>query len=235
MKSGLDRAPPLPRLVLGIVATGVVGAMPNTRLRGRAADRENRPAGSNWTAWRRSPPTRWTVHARRSGPPTRPGRGRVDDAGERPDRDPFGAARPALALGLVLGSWSSACCWASTVPVVVRCRSRYRPDAPARPSAGQLDELLQMMAGSLRAGDSLPQAVATICRRRGIRYHGVRARDQRGPGRPFHDGVAGRRASACATRTSTGSPRPSASTVKSAVTSPTSLGNVARLSASARR
>lgn len=74
-----------------------------------------------------------------------------------------GAAALALfALGLVLGAPVVGVLMALMCPIVGRMLLSMLADRRRRAFGAQLDEILQMMAGSLRAGYSLPQAVATI-------------------------------------------------------------------------
>lgn len=77
------------------------------------------------------------------------------------------AALACFALGLVLGQAVIGVLLALMCPVVGRMMLSVLADRRRRAFAGQLDEILQMMAGSLRAGYSLPQAVATISQEAG--------------------------------------------------------------------
>jgi tight adherence protein B len=72
------------------------------------------------------------------------------------------AALACFALGLVMGQPAIGVLLALMCPVVGRMMLSMLSDRRRRQFGGQLDEVLQMMAGSLRAGYSLPQAVATI-------------------------------------------------------------------------
>lgn len=67
-----------------------------------------------------------------------------------------------FALGLVLGQPVVGVLLALMVPLVGRMWLSALADRRRKEFGKQLDEVLQMMAGSLRAGYSLPQAVATI-------------------------------------------------------------------------
>jgi tight adherence protein B len=73
-----------------------------------------------------------------------------------------GIALACFALGLVMGQPVVGLLLALMCPVVGRMMLSMLADRRRRAFGGQLDEILQMMAGSLRAGYSLPQAVATI-------------------------------------------------------------------------
>jgi len=77
------------------------------------------------------------------------------------------AALACFALGLVLGQAVIGVLLALMCPVVGRMMLSVLADRRRRAFAGQLDEILQMMAGSLRAGYSLPQAVAIISQEAG--------------------------------------------------------------------
>jgi tight adherence protein B len=72
------------------------------------------------------------------------------------------AALAVFALGLVAGQPVVAVLLALMCPVVGRMLLSMLADRRRKQFGGQLDEILQMIAGSLRAGYSLPQAVATI-------------------------------------------------------------------------
>ena len=72
------------------------------------------------------------------------------------------AALACFAFGLVLGAPVVGVLMALLCPVIGRMLLSMLADRRRRVFAGQLDEILQMMAGSLRAGYSLPQAVSTI-------------------------------------------------------------------------
>lgn len=72
------------------------------------------------------------------------------------------AALASFALGLVLGQPVIGLLLALMCPVVGRMMLSMLADRRRKAFGSQLDEILQMMAGSLRAGYSLPQAVATI-------------------------------------------------------------------------
>ncbi len=78
-----------------------------------------------------------------------------------------GATLGVFALGLVLGQPAIALLLALMCPVVGRMLLSMLADRRRKAFGGQLDEILQMMAGSLRAGYSLPQAVATISQEAG--------------------------------------------------------------------
>ncbi|MCA0296147.1 MAG: type II secretion system F family protein [Actinobacteria bacterium] len=67
-----------------------------------------------------------------------------------------------FAFGLVLGQPAIGVLMALMCPVVGRMLLSMLADRRRKAFGGQLDEVLQMMAGSLRAGYSLPQAVSTI-------------------------------------------------------------------------
>lgn len=74
-----------------------------------------------------------------------------------------GAATLALfAFGLVLGQPAVGVLMALMCPVTGRMLLSMLADRRRKAFGRQLDEVLQMMAGSLRAGYSLPQAVSTI-------------------------------------------------------------------------
>ncbi len=72
------------------------------------------------------------------------------------------ATLAAFAFGLVLGAPAVGVLMALMCPVVGRMILSMLADRRRKAFGGQLEEVLQMMAGSLRAGYSLPQAVATI-------------------------------------------------------------------------
>ncbi|MCC6497572.1 MAG: type II secretion system F family protein [Propionibacteriaceae bacterium] len=72
------------------------------------------------------------------------------------------AALASFAFGLVAGQPAIGLLLALMCPVVGRMLLSMLADRRRKVFGGQLDEVLQMMAGSLRAGYSLPQAVATI-------------------------------------------------------------------------
>jgi tight adherence protein B len=96
----------------------------------------------------------------------------LDEAGvETPAKDLIvivGAATlAAFALGLVMGQPAIGVLLALMCPVVGRMMLSMLADRRRKAFGGQLDEVLQMMAGSLRAGYSLPQAVATISQEAG--------------------------------------------------------------------
>jgi tight adherence protein B len=78
------------------------------------------------------------------------------------------AALACFAFGLVLGAPVVGVLMALLCPVLGRMLLSMLADRRRRAFAGQLDEILQMMAGSLRAGYSLPQAVATIGQEAGV-------------------------------------------------------------------
>ncbi len=78
-----------------------------------------------------------------------------------------GVALACFALGLVMGQPVVGLLLALMCPVVGRMMLSMLADRRRRAFGGQLDEILQMMAGSLRAGYSLPQAVATISQEAG--------------------------------------------------------------------
>lgn len=72
------------------------------------------------------------------------------------------AALASFALGLVLGQPVFGVLLALLCPIMGRMLLSMLADRRRKQFGKQLDEILQMMAGSLRAGYSLPQAVATI-------------------------------------------------------------------------
>lgn len=72
------------------------------------------------------------------------------------------AALACFALGLVLGQAAIGVLLAIMCPIAGRMWLSMLANRRRKAFGGQLDEVLQMMAGSLRAGYSLPQAVATI-------------------------------------------------------------------------
>jgi tight adherence protein B len=72
------------------------------------------------------------------------------------------AALAVFALGLVAGQPVLGVLLALMCPIIGRMLLSMMADRRRRQFGGQLDEILQMMAGSLRAGYSLPQAVGTI-------------------------------------------------------------------------
>jgi tight adherence protein B len=72
------------------------------------------------------------------------------------------ASLACFALGLVLQQAVVGLLLALMCPVIGRMMLSMMADRRRKAFGGQLDEILQMMAGSLRAGYSLPQAVATI-------------------------------------------------------------------------
>ena len=72
------------------------------------------------------------------------------------------AALASFALGLVIGQPAIGLVLALMCPILGRMWLSMLADRRRREFGKQLDEVLQMMAGSLRAGYSLPQAVGTI-------------------------------------------------------------------------
>jgi tight adherence protein B len=72
------------------------------------------------------------------------------------------AALAVFALGLVAGQPVIGVLLALMCPIAGRMLLSMLADRRRKQFGGQLDEVLQMIAGSLRAGYSLPQAVATI-------------------------------------------------------------------------
>ena len=72
------------------------------------------------------------------------------------------AALACFALGLVLGQGVIGLLLALLCPILGRMWLSMLADRRRKAFGKQLDEVLQMMAGSLRAGYSLPQAVGTI-------------------------------------------------------------------------
>nr|WP_300151856.1 type II secretion system F family protein [Propionicimonas sp.] len=72
------------------------------------------------------------------------------------------AALACFAFGLVLGAPVVGVLMALLCPVIGRMLLSVLADRRRRAFGNQLDEVLQMIAGSLRAGYSLPQAVGTI-------------------------------------------------------------------------
>ncbi|MFT4110209.1 type II secretion system F family protein [Propionicimonas sp.] len=78
------------------------------------------------------------------------------------------AALAAFALGLVLGQPVIGLLLALLCPIIGRMLLSTLADRRRKEFGKQLDEVLQMMAGSLRAGYSLPQAVATIAQEAGV-------------------------------------------------------------------
>ena len=78
-----------------------------------------------------------------------------------------GVALACFAIGLVLGQPVIGLLAALMCPVVGRMMLSMLADHRRKVFGSQLDEILQMMAGSLRAGYSLPQAVATISQEAG--------------------------------------------------------------------
>ncbi len=77
------------------------------------------------------------------------------------------AALASFALGLVLGQGVIGVLLALLCPVLGRMYLSMLADQRRKAFGKQLDETLQMMAGSLRAGYSLPQAVGTIAQEAG--------------------------------------------------------------------
>ena len=77
------------------------------------------------------------------------------------------AALAGFAVGLVLQQPAIGLLLALMCPVAGRMLLSMLADRRRKAFGGQLDEILQMMAGSLRAGYSLPQAVATISQEAG--------------------------------------------------------------------
>ena len=72
------------------------------------------------------------------------------------------ASLAGFALGLVLGQPAVGVLFALMVPLAGRMVLSMLADRRRKAFGKQLDEVLQMLAGSLRAGYSLPQAVGTI-------------------------------------------------------------------------
>jgi len=72
------------------------------------------------------------------------------------------AALAAFALGLVAGAPIVGLILALMCPIIGRMLLSMLADRRRKQFGKQLDEILQMIAGSLRAGYSLPQAVGTI-------------------------------------------------------------------------
>lgn len=72
------------------------------------------------------------------------------------------ASLASFALGLVMGLPAMGALLALMCPVLGRMMLSMLADRRRRRFGTQLDEVLQMMAGSLRAGYSLPQAIGTI-------------------------------------------------------------------------
>lgn len=98
--------------------------------------------------------------------------GILDEAGvETPLKDLIviagAGSLAAFALGLVLGNPWVGVLLALLVPIAGRMWLSALADRRRKEFGKQLDEVLQMMAGSLRAGYSLPQAVATISQEAG--------------------------------------------------------------------
>ena len=74
----------------------------------------------------------------------------------------LGAALGAAALGVVLAGWWLGLLFALATPVVAKVVLNVRTGRRQRAFADQLDDTLQLMAGSLRAGHSLLQALNTV-------------------------------------------------------------------------
>jgi tight adherence protein B len=101
------------------------------------------------------------------------------------------ATLAAFALGLVLGQPVIGVLLALLCPVIGRMMLSMLADRRRKAFAGQLDEILQMMAGSLRAGYSLPQAVATIAQEAGkpVCQEFARVTNETRVGRPMMDSL----------------------------------------------
>lgn len=67
-------------------------------------------------------------------------------------------------LGLLLGGWVVGLLLAVAVPVVVRVVLGVQAGRRRRAFGDQLEESMQLLASSLRAGHSLPQALAAVAR-----------------------------------------------------------------------
>lgn len=72
------------------------------------------------------------------------------------------ASLAGFAFGLVIGKWQIGLLLAVLMPVLGRMMLSVLSERRRRQFEAQLDETLQMMAGSLRAGYSLPQSLASI-------------------------------------------------------------------------
>ena len=97
------------------------------------------------------------------------------------------ASLASFALGLVLGAPAVGVLLALLAPVIGRMILSMLADRRRRAFGGQLDEILQMMAGSLRAGYSLPQAVGTIAQEAGspVNQEFARVTNEARVGRPM--------------------------------------------------
>jgi len=76
----------------------------------------------------------------------------------------LGAALGAAALGVLLGGWLLGILLAVAAPLVAKVVLSSRTGRRQRAFADQLDDTVQMMASSLRAGHSLLQALNTVAK-----------------------------------------------------------------------
>lgn len=120
----------------------------------------------------------------------------LEEAGvETPAKDLIvivGAASLAcLAFGLVLGQGVIGLLLALLCPILGRMWLSMLADRRRKAFGQQLDETLQMMAGSLRAGYSLPQAVGTIAQEAGkpMSQEFARVTNETRVGRPMIDSL----------------------------------------------
>lgn len=101
------------------------------------------------------------------------------------------ASLAGFAIGLVLGQPVLGVLLALMVPIGGRMWLSVLADRRRAAFGKQLDEVLQMMAGSLRAGYSLPQAVATIAQEAGkpVSQEFARVTNEVRVGRPLIDSL----------------------------------------------
>lgn len=101
------------------------------------------------------------------------------------------ASLAAFAFGLVLGQGVIGLLLALLCPVLGRMWLSMLADRRRKAFGKQLDEVLQMMAGSLRAGYSLPQAVGTISQEAGkpVSQEFARVTNETRVGRPMMDSL----------------------------------------------
>ena len=101
------------------------------------------------------------------------------------------AALACFAFGLVLGQGVIGVLLALLCPILGRMYLSMLADQRRKAFGKQLDETLQMMAGSLRAGYSLPQAVGTIAQEAGkpVSQEFARVTNETRVGRPMIDSL----------------------------------------------
>lgn len=102
-----------------------------------------------------------------------------------------GASLAGFAAGLVIGQPVIGLLLALMCPMIGRMSLSMLADRRRKAFGSQLDEILQMMAGSLRAGYSLPQAVATISQeaRDPVAQEFARVTNETRVGRPMIDSL----------------------------------------------